>query len=125
MNTVSASSLQQQPPLFSAPDMPVYLVKIEYSIFGKHGNRFFMYFKPDVTANDVIRDFIKHERLGINGGDLHVEVSTSSINKAAVQNVDESLQMKPGVEICMHIFSREAWDCTAGATQAAPGVRVE
>ncbi|KAJ2459650.1 hypothetical protein GGF42_001335 [Coemansia sp. RSA 2424] len=125
MNTDRASSLQQQPPLFSAPDMPVYLVKIEYNIFGKYGNQFFMYFKPDVTANDVIRDFIKHERLGINGGDLHVEVSTSSSNKTVVHNVDESLQMKPGVEICMHIFSREAQDGMVGATQTAPGVHMK
>ncbi|KAJ2897127.1 hypothetical protein GGI21_001218 [Coemansia aciculifera] len=120
MNAISTTSMPQPSLSFSAPSM--YLVEIDYALFGKQGNSFFLYFKSDTTANDIIRDVVKYARLGfdVDVADLKVEVSTKSANKTIVHNFDESLRIEPDVEMHVHVFSHEAQDCSGDEIQTTP-----
>ncbi|KAJ2261156.1 hypothetical protein GGI01_002500 [Coemansia sp. RSA 376] len=95
---------------------------IEYNIAGRCGVTHYMYFKPGMTAMEVINDLIKNEH--ITGDEdiagLHIAVSTDNSCQRSVDNLGVNLEMKPGMEMHMQVTSRETQDYAERELQTTP-----
>ncbi|KAJ2106698.1 hypothetical protein GGI16_001827 [Coemansia sp. S142-1] len=95
---------------------------IPASVIQRCGVTHYMYFKPGMTAMEVINNLIKNEH--ITGDEdiagLHIAVSTDNSCQRIVDNLGVSLEMKPGMEMHMQVTSRETQDYAERELQTTP-----
>ncbi|KAJ1823391.1 hypothetical protein LPJ60_001598 [Coemansia sp. RSA 2675] len=111
MSSASAAKWQKRSSLRPTEiHLLMYLIEIEYNIAGKFGTTYYVYFRPGMSAREVIGDLLSNERISgdVDIAGLHIETSTNNDYHRTVDNVEAELGMKPGMEMSMKVFGSDA-----------------